>query len=47
MVILSKTHGGIKLRSVLEPEPGDVGLTRVVSTMIQFSPFRPQFPVCK
>jgi len=33
--------------SVLEPLPGDVGFTKVVSMRVQLSPLRPQPPVCK
>ena len=39
-----KEWGGIKLMSVEEPEPGLVGFTRVVSTSVQPSPFKPQPP---
>jgi hypothetical protein len=37
-------HGLIRLRSVLEPQPAHVGLFRVISTKVQFSPLKPQFP---
>ena len=36
--------GGIKLRSVDEPDPGVVGFVRVVSTKRQFSPLKRQGP---
>jgi len=42
-----KEWGGISEISVLEPLPGDVGFTRVVSMSVQPSPLRPQEPVCK
>lgn len=35
------TYGGIKVMSVLEPDPGLVGLIRVVSIIVQPSPFAP------
>jgi len=39
--------GGINEMSVLDPLPGGVGFTNVVSTRVQPSPLRPQEPVCK
>jgi hypothetical protein len=44
---LLATHGAIKVISVLEPLPGDVGLTRVVSIIVQLSPLAPHSPVCR
>ena len=44
MEIGRRTHGGIRLMSVLEPQPGHVGFFKVVSTIVQLSPFKPQFP---
>ena len=38
------THGGMRLRSVLEPQPGHDGFFKVVSTKVQCSPLRPHFP---
>ena len=37
--------GGMRLRSDEEPEPGEVGLTSVVSMSVQRSPLKPQLPV--
>jgi hypothetical protein len=37
-------HGGIREMSVLEPQPGQVGLTNVISTRVQPSPLSKQFP---
>ena len=39
------TYGGIKDISVLDPLPGEVGLTRVVSISVQPSPLNPQLPI--
>lgn len=39
-----RTHGGIRLISVLEPQPEHVGFFKVVSTKVQLSPLSPQFP---
>ena len=44
---VGRTYGGISEISVLEPEPGLVGLIRVVSTSVQPSPLSPQDPVMK
>lgn len=41
---LGRTHGGIRLMSVLEPQPGHVGFFKVVSIKVQWSPLSPQFP---
>lgn len=41
---VQKTHGEIRLISVLEPQPEQVGFVRVVSTIVQLSPLKPQFP---
>lgn len=38
-------YGGIREISVLEPDPGEVGLRRVVSTMVQCSPLNKQAPI--
>lgn len=38
------THGGIIEMSTLEPHPAHVGLTRVISTVAQFSPLKRQSP---
>jgi hypothetical protein len=42
-----ETYSGIKEMSALEPLPGLVGLTSVISTRVQWSPLKPQPPVCK
>lgn len=42
-----ETHGEIKEISVLEPLPGEVGLTSVVSMSVHPSPLKPQLPVCR
>ena len=42
---MSSTHGGMRLMSVPEPEPGEVGFLNVVSTRVQFSPLNPHSPV--
>jgi hypothetical protein len=39
-------YGGTKEISVLEPLPGPVGLTKVVSITVHLSPLDPQEPVC-
>jgi len=39
-----ETHGGMRVMSVLEPDPGLVGLTKVVSIIVQPSPLKPQLP---
>jgi hypothetical protein len=39
------THGGIKVMSVLDPHPAQVGLTRVVSTIVHPSPLKPHLPI--
>ena len=36
--------GGMRLMSVPEPPPGEVGFINVVSIKVQFSPFNPQLP---
>jgi hypothetical protein len=33
--VVRKAHGGIRVRSVLEPQPGHVGFFKVVSTVVQ------------
>ena len=38
--------GGMRLMSVEEPEPGEVGFTSVVSMSVQPSPLKPQPPGC-
>ena len=38
------THGAINDISVLDPLPGVVGLTKVVSIRVHFSPLSPQPP---
>ena len=40
-----KAWGGMRLMSETEPEPGEVGLTSVVSMSVQLSPLTPQLPV--
>ena len=40
-----KACGGMRLMSETEPEPGEVGLTSVVSMSVQPSPLEPQLPV--
>lgn len=40
-----RTYGEIKEISVDEPEPGLVGLIKVVSSKVHPSPLKPQFPV--
>lgn len=40
----TNTYGGMREISVLEPLPGDVGLTKVVSMRVQPSPLKPQPP---
>jgi hypothetical protein len=42
--VLQGAHGGMRLMSVLELQPGHVGFFKVVSTRVQCSPLRPQFP---
>lgn len=42
--VFRRTYGEIRLISVLEPQPGHDGFFRVVSTKVQLSPLRPQFP---
>ena len=37
--------GGMRLMSVEEPEPGEVGFTSVVSISVQPSPLSPQPPM--
>ena len=37
-MVLQGAHGGIRLMSVLESQPGHVGFFRVVSTKVQRSP---------
>ena len=37
-------RGGMRLMSVEEPEPGEVGFTSVVSMSVQPSPLKPQWP---
>ena len=39
-----KAHGGMRLMSVLEPQPAHVGLVKVISTKVQFSPLKLQPP---
>lgn len=38
------TNGEIKVMSVLEPEPAEVGFLKVVSTVVQPSPLSRQAP---
>lgn len=33
--VVRNAHGGIRVRSVLEPQPGHVGFFSVVSTVVQ------------
>ena len=40
----SSTHGGMRVMSVLEPQPGQCGFPKVVSTIVQCSPLKPHFP---
>ena len=42
--LCDKPYGGIREISVLDPPPGTVGLTNVVSIKVQFSPLNPQIP---
>ena len=39
-----KACGGMRLMSEMEPKPGEVGLTSVVSMSVQPSPLKPHFP---
>lgn len=43
----TEAHGGIRVRSVLDPQPGHVGFFKVVSTVVQCSPLRLHCPVIK
>jgi len=39
--------GGIKVKSVLEPQPAQAGLFKFISTIRQSSPLKPHLPVCR
>ena len=39
-----RAHGEIRLISVLEPQPAQDGFVKVVSSKVQPSPLKPQFP---
>jgi hypothetical protein len=42
-----EAHGGIRVRSLLDPQPGQFGFFKAVSTVVQCSPLRRHEPVAE